>query len=229
MFSVNGPGTHSVDQADLKLRPTCLCLPRAEAKGVTHHAQSGNFLEGKWSNSFYLTDVLDISHLTEAIFHRLSDTCPSCPWFISGNLYGGGGCCHFGFGFWLRRLSSGPWAPDLPASTSHKQHLHVPPGQVHVTLFFGFVLETASYSTVLVGLELTKAHPPHFPRTGTKDVHYHIWPICHCFNINSHGNIRWLSFSKLNCNNIPYFLETIYKVCDTDFLTHHKGKIIIIA
>ena len=31
------PGTHSVDQAGLKLIATCLCLPSSGIKGVRHH------------------------------------------------------------------------------------------------------------------------------------------------------------------------------------------------
>jgi hypothetical protein len=32
------PGTHSVDQAGLELKFTCLCLPSAGIKGVLYHA-----------------------------------------------------------------------------------------------------------------------------------------------------------------------------------------------
>ena len=36
------PGTHSVDQAGLKLRnpPACLCLPSAGIKGLCHHCRA---------------------------------------------------------------------------------------------------------------------------------------------------------------------------------------------
>jgi hypothetical protein len=38
------PGTHSVDQADLEQKSTCLCLPSAGIKGVHHHCPAPNRL-----------------------------------------------------------------------------------------------------------------------------------------------------------------------------------------
>jgi hypothetical protein len=37
LYSPGCPGTHSVDQADLTQKSTCLCLPSAGIKGVRHH------------------------------------------------------------------------------------------------------------------------------------------------------------------------------------------------
>lgn len=38
LCSPGSPGTSSLDQAGIQLRSTCLCLPNAGIKGVSHHA-----------------------------------------------------------------------------------------------------------------------------------------------------------------------------------------------
>jgi hypothetical protein len=43
VYSPGCPGTHSVDQVGLELRKiTCLCLPSAGIKGVSHHCLAGS-------------------------------------------------------------------------------------------------------------------------------------------------------------------------------------------
>jgi hypothetical protein len=39
LYSPGCPGTHFVDQAGIKLRSACLCLPSAGIKGVRYHAR----------------------------------------------------------------------------------------------------------------------------------------------------------------------------------------------
>jgi hypothetical protein len=55
------PGTHSVDQAGLKLkRSTCLCLPSSVIKGVRHHLPACNDFSCFSVFSYIATPLSDV-------------------------------------------------------------------------------------------------------------------------------------------------------------------------